>query len=91
MSLSPGFSYSFLRRGRARAEFSWTHVGVDRTDLPLFYTMAGGKKRGNNYEWSFNLDYRLHQYVTALISYTGRSEPDRMVIHSGRAEMRAFF
>lgn len=90
-SLSPGLSYSLPGKGRARAEASWTHVSVDRTDLLLFYTMAGGKKQGNNFDWSFNLDYRLHRYVTILISYTGRSEPDRPVIHTGRAEMRAFF
>jgi hypothetical protein len=91
VSLMPSVSYSILNRGRARANISWTHVSAEHEDLPLYYTMAGGKTFGNNVDWSFNLDYRLHRYVTVLISYTGLSEPDRPVIHSGRAEMRAFF
>ncbi|MFQ6093591.1 MAG: hypothetical protein ACE5OR_13130, partial [bacterium] len=90
-SLSPGLSYSILRRGRARAEIGWTHVSAKNKDLPLYYHMAGGRKQGNSVDWSLNIDYRLHRYVTALISYTGRSEPGRPVVHSGRTEMRAFF
>ena len=90
-TLSPGISYSFLSKGRARANVAWTHVSVESEDLPLYYTMAGGRKLGNTVDWSLHLDYRLHRYVTALLSYTGRSEPDRRVVHSGRAEMRAFF
>ncbi|UCE19946.1 MAG: hypothetical protein JSV84_06275 [Gemmatimonadota bacterium] len=91
VTLVPGISYSILRKGRVRADVSWTRVSVERENLALYYTMAGGKKLGNNIDWSLNLDYRVHRYVTAFISYTGRSEPDRRVIHSGRAEMRAFF
>ena len=91
LTLSPGVSYSILLKGRARTNIAWTHVSVESEDLPLYYTMAGGRKLGNNIDWSFTLDYRLQKYVTALFSYTGRSEPNRPAIHSGRAEMRAFF
>jgi hypothetical protein len=91
ITLMPGVSYAIPEKGRVRASTSWTHVSVKDRNLPLFYTMAGSKPAGDNFDWNFSIDYRFHRYLTALISYTGRSESDRQAVHTGKAEMRAFF
>ena len=91
IALTPGASYSFLSQGRLRTEFTWAHVTADPEGSTISWEMAQGNRVGDNYRWSLTADYQINQYVSATLSYTLRSQPDRDTRHTGRAEMRAFF
>lgn len=42
-------------------------------------------------EWSLSLSHRLSSYLTSDLGYRGEKRPDSEVVHSGQAEMRAYF
>jgi hypothetical protein len=46
---------------------------------------------GKTWLWRAALDYRLTNFVQASLNYDGRSEGGRPPVHTGRAEVRAFF
>ena len=60
-------------------------------DRPLVYPMAKGRRRGQTLSGDLMVDYRLGRYMTAFLSYNGRKEPGRSMIHTGRMEVKAYF
>jgi len=46
---------------------------------------------GKTWLWRAALEYRLTNFVQASLNYDGRSEGGRSPVHTGRAEVRAFF
>ena len=90
VSVAPDFRLSLPGLGRISGLFSWTRVG-SATHLPLFLGLADGHRGGHNLRWRLGADYRLARYVTAHLSYDGRKQRARRVLHIGRAEMRATF
>jgi len=91
ISLLPKASYSFLAQGRLRTEFEWARVSSQPKNAAISWEMAQGNKAGDNYRWSLGVDYRVNQYISATVSYSLRSQPERPTRHLGRAEMSAFF
>lgn len=92
LSLMPRFSYSFKGRGRLRAELDWTEVRAEPKGRVLPYEMVGGNRLGRSLRWRFNFNYRVSSNLMASVSYTARDEPYRpKPIHTGRAEIKAFF
>ena len=85
-SIKPRFLYSFKGKGRLGAECE--RINVFR-DLP--FDIVGAKPKGKTWRWNLRFDYRVSRYVTAVVNYDGRREPGREIIHTGRAEIRAFF
>ncbi len=56
------------------------------------YEMARGKKEGVSQNWQARLEYTLAKNVVFSLFYNGRDEAGfKRVIHSGQAEIRAFF
>jgi len=91
IALTPSAAYSFLSQGRLRTEFTWATVTADPEGSSISWEMARGNRVGDNYHWSLTADYQINQYVSATVTYSLRSQPDRPTRHTGRAEMRAFF
>ncbi len=46
---------------------------------------------GKNYYLRFNFDYRLAANLQSTISYDGRVQGRGKVVHTARAEVRAYF
>ena len=90
ISIVPRVTYSFRGKGRARLEVDWANVQASR-NAALPFEMVNGRRRGNSGRWHGSLDYRIGQNVSMLINYDGRTDPQRSVVHTARAEVRAFF
>ncbi len=84
-------SYSFEGQGQAKAELTREEARVNKSTVLQPFELTGGKVIGRTWLWRLGLDYRVTQYVQATLNYDGRSENGGQAIHSGRAEVRAFF
>ncbi len=87
-------NYSLLQKGRLTAEYDL--INVDVLDNPgqraVPYEMARGKKEGLNKQWRLRGDYTVATNIVFSVFYEGRDEATyQKVIHTGQAEIRAFF
>ena len=55
------------------------------------FELTGGRIEGKTYLWTLAFDYRLSGNMQASLQYQGRLEGAGAPVHSGRAEVRAFF
>ena len=83
-------NFSFVGIGRLRAEFERNEL-VANTGNFIPYEVTNGNQIGKNYFWRFSFDYRLAANFSASVNYDGRMQGGSRVIHSLRAEARAFF
>ena len=82
---------SFDGPGRLRAELERNSVNF-ATEVTRFpYELTDGRAEGESWVMRINFDYRLTTFMQATLSYLGRSEAERPVIHTARAEVKAFF
>ena len=90
-SLSPELLWSLFSCGRLKAQFKWTHLSSSPKEKSLPYQVSEGKRKGENYDWHFFFDYKLNQYVTSSIVYSGEKEPGVETKHTGKMEVKAYF
>ncbi|MBS1517775.1 MAG: hypothetical protein JSS91_06780 [Bacteroidetes bacterium] len=83
--------YSFALSGRVRAEVERDNVKLNFPDAAFPYELTGGRPVGSSILWRLLFDYSISKNLQATINYDGRSEGGRKVIHTGRAEIKAFF
>ncbi len=88
--------YSIETKGRLRATLERTVVeggGVEEGELfSLPFQLTDGYGIGSTWVGRLSFDYRFGANIQATISYTGRADPPaNRVIHTGGAEVRAFF
>jgi hypothetical protein len=86
--------YAFLRRGRVSADYEFQNVEVleNPTNASIPYEMANGRKEGLSKRWQLRGEYTVTENVVVSVLYRGRDEPTfDKIIHSGQAEVRAFF
>lgn len=82
---------SLANLGRIRFETERTELtGKDLTgNLP--FEITRGNVIGKNYFWRVFFDYKIASYVQTSFSYDGRIHGGGRVIHTMRAEARAYF
>jgi hypothetical protein len=85
------FVYSIPERGQARIEFAREEVTVNRSATIIPFELTNGKVYGKTWLWHMSTEYRFTKVIQANLNYDGRSEGDRGVVHTVRAEVRAFF
>jgi|GEM_PF-701735 len=90
-SISPELLWSLLSQGRLKVQFQWTHLRSAPEKKSLPYALSEGKRGGENYGWRFFFDYRLNQYLTTSVVYSGESVPDKKAKHTARMELKAYF
>ena len=86
--------YSLLKKGRISTEYEYQIVNVVDNPLnrPIPFEMAKGKKEGINRNWQLRAEYTLATNIVFSIFYSGRDEAGfKKVIHSGQAEIKAYF
>ncbi len=82
---------AFPGPGRLRIEIERSTVTFN-TEVDRFpFELTDGRAEGTSWVWRLNFDYRLTSFMQATLSYLGRSETERAVIHTARAEVKAFF
>jgi hypothetical protein len=85
------FNLSFLGTGRLRIEIERNELNANTTENFIPYELTNGNQVGKNYYWRLNFDYKLSSFLQTTISYDGRVQGTNKVVHTARAEARAFF
>ena len=82
---------SFAGTGRLRIEIERNELNGTTNGNYLPFELTDGNLIGKNYYWRFNFDYRLASNLQSTVNYDGRWQGSGRVIHTMRAEFRAYF
>ena len=85
------FNLSFLSTGRLRIEIERDELIANTDENIIPYELTNGNQIGKNYYWRLNFDYKLLTFLQTTISYDGRLQGESRVVHTARAEARAYF
>jgi hypothetical protein len=85
------FIYSFATSGRLRLEVERDEIILNTPSTSYPYELTNGKVGGKSYFWRVVFDYNITKNIQANVNYDGRSEGSKQVIHTGRAQVTAFF
>lgn len=85
------FNWSFQTTGRLRIEVERNELIASSTSNSIPYELTGGNQIGKNYYWRLNFDYKLSSFLQTTLSYDGRLQGEGRVIHTAKAEARAYF
>ncbi len=83
--------YSFSGKGTLRSEISRNEALINTSPAFIPFDLTKGLVPGKSYFWSLNFEYRISNFIQATINYFGRAEDKTKVIHTGTAEIRAYF
>jgi len=87
-------SYALLRRGKISTSFDYQRVNIleNPTEATIPYEMARGRKEGVSKSWQIRGEYTIAENVVVSLFYNGRDDADfERIIHTGQAEIRAYF
>jgi len=87
-------NYAWPAKGRFTAEYNLQQVNIIKNPLNLVvpFEMAQGKRAGLSKTWQVHSEYTVAKNIVFSIQYGGRDEAGfEKIIHSGQAELRAFF
>jgi len=82
---------SFAQTGRLRIEAERTELLANTSENFIPYELLNGNQPGKNYFWRLNFDFRVASFLQTTVSYDGRWQGEGRVIHTARAEARAYF
>jgi len=74
-----------------RIEFERSELLANTTDNFIPFELTGGNALGKNYFWRVNFDYRVASFLQITMNYDGRLQGEGKVVHTARAEVRAYF
>ena len=87
-------SYSILGKGKISTSFNYQMVNVlnNPLNVTIPFEMAGGKKKGISKNWQLRGEYTIAENVVISLFYNGRDDAGfEKIIHTGQAEIRAYF
>jgi len=90
-SQSIRFNFSLVSSGRLRIEFERFEMLTKQSTNYLPFELTEGNVIGKNYFFRLNFDYRFAANLQANANYDGRLQGKGKIIHTMRAEVRAFF
>lgn len=82
---------SLANIGRLRIETERTELISNSSNPNIPFEITRGNIIGKNYFWRVFFDYKIASYVQTSFSYDGRLYGKEKVIHTMRAEARAYF
>ena len=85
------FNLSFTGIGRLRIEIERVELITNTTEVFIPFELTGGNQLGKNYFGRVNFDYRIASFLQITLDYNGRLQGAGRVIHTARAEARAYF
>jgi hypothetical protein len=84
--------YNALNKGSFNAKANIILITYnDAENNPLAYEMLEGLRPGKNYTWNFSYNRTLASNIQLTLSYDGRQSSGASAIHTGNAQVRAFF
>ncbi len=84
-------TFYFTGVGRLRIELERTELVAKTNGNLIPFEMTKGNYIGKNYYFRINFDYRLGNNLQSLINYDARLQGTNKIIHTLKAEARAFF
>ena len=90
-SLSLRVNFSFENFGRLRVEAERTELTANNAEANIPFEITRGNVIGKNYFWRVFFDYKLASYIQTSLNYDARLLGNSRVIHTMRAEARAYF
>ncbi|MBN1638809.1 MAG: hypothetical protein JW866_07570 [Ignavibacteriales bacterium] len=85
------FNFSFTSKGRLRFELERNEFLTNNSQNYIPFEITRGNNIGKNYIWRVNFDFRFATNFQTMVSYDGRKHEKGKVIHTMRAEARAYF
>ncbi len=82
---------SFVGNGRLNFQIERDELIANTSTNEIPFELLEGNSLGKNYLWQLNFDYKLAANLQSSVSYNGRVQGGGKVIHTARAEVRAFF
>jgi hypothetical protein len=74
------------------AKFNYVDIKYNsEANSAIGYEMLEGLKTGSNYTWGLSIQRNLGNSLQIGINYDGRKPADVKVIHTGGAQVRAYF
>ncbi len=84
--------YSSIKRGIINAKFNLVIIQYNSSsNSSIAYEMLEGLKEGTNLTWGFSIQRNLGKSLQLNITYDGRKPSGFNVIHTGGAQVRAYF
>ena len=84
--------YNALNKGSLTAKMNFINMEYnDVESSPLAFEMLDALKIGKNYTWNVSYSRTLANNIQLTLSYDGRQSPGVKTIHTGNAQVRAFF
>jgi hypothetical protein len=84
--------YNALNKGSLTAKANFILISYNSPEnTPLAFEMLDGLKTGKNYTWNIGYSRTLANNIQLTLSYDGRQSPGIKTIHTGNAQVRAFF
>ena len=84
--------YNAVNKGSFSAKTNFIVVSYnDEENNPVAYEMLEGLKPGKNYTWNISYNRTLASNIQLTLSYDGRQSPGVKAIHTGNAQVRAYF
>ena len=82
---------SFSGKGRLRIEGERKELTTNQTENVIPFELLKGNSFGKNYTGSLNFDYRIGSNLQTNVSYSLRKLGNSKIIHTLKAEARAYF
>lgn len=82
---------SFAGKGRIRFEAERTEISANTEDNVIPFEITKGNYIGKNYYLRLNFDYRVASNLQTSLTYDGRAPAGSKLIHTFKAEARAYF
>jgi hypothetical protein len=84
--------YAVLSKGSFNMKFNYINISYnDVQNSSLAFEMLSGLKAGENYTWGLAWERTLANNLQLSLTYDGRKSPNVKAIHTGGAQVRAFF
>lgn len=84
--------YNSIKKGLINAKFNIVNIQYNGdANTSIAFEMLEGLKEGQNLTWGFSIQRNLGSGLQLSINYEGRKPAGTKVIHTGGAQVRAFF
>lgn len=84
-------TYSFENNGRLRVEVERTELTSSSSEYNIPFEVLRGNVIGKNYFWRAFFDFRVSSLLQTSVSYDARKLGSSRIIHTMRAEAKAYF